>query len=197
MVSLRKNLTIFGNANLLILEQGVSIRKGARENFLKKILKLDSHAESINFNYANGSTVYNTGLGAFLTIFVALLTFTYFCSNMNVMVTNKASRVVTSVTDSAFTYNDTITSESGFRIAIGFDPRWGDAKEKIYNYLQLEVSVMKADYSRDPYFQKFYPLALYTCTDDDLKQFYDVKDSQKRIFEIIKSKMMWMCFDHS
>ena len=89
---------------------------------MNKILELDSHATPISFNYANGSNMYSTGLGAFLSIFVMLLTLTYLSSNMNVMITNKGSSTFISVKDSAFSYKETITSEDGFRIAFGLDP---------------------------------------------------------------------------
>ena len=41
------------------------------------------------------------------------------------MFKRKEDKVSIFVADSAFTYNDTITEDDGFRIAIGLDPRWG------------------------------------------------------------------------
>ena len=76
-------------------------------------------------NYANGNAVYSTGLGACLSVFVTLLTFTYLGSNLHVMFNHKGDKVSISVADSAFTYNETITQEDGFRIAVGLDPRYG------------------------------------------------------------------------
>ena len=116
------------------MDKKICTRNRFRERLSKKILDFDSYATPISFNFSNGSNMYSTGLGAFLSIFVMLITFTYLGSNMNVMVTNKGSSVFTSATDSAFTYKDTITSKDGFRIAFGLDTRWG-AEENISDYL--------------------------------------------------------------
>ena len=54
------------------------------------------------------------------------------------MIFYKGSNITTAVDDSAFTYNETTTQEDGFRLAVGFDPRWG-AAENITDYLELSV----------------------------------------------------------
>ena len=107
------------------MKQGAGIKNRVRERLTQKILELDSYGAPISFNYANGSTLYSTGLGACLNIFVTLLTLTYFCNSLRVMFNYKGSTLTASVADSVFNYNDTITYNDGFRIAIGLDPRWG------------------------------------------------------------------------
>lgn len=100
------------------------------------MLEYDNYSTAISFNYANGSAVYSTGLGACLSILVSLLTLTYLFNNLHVMIFYKGSNITTAVDDSAFTYNETTTQEDGFRLAVGFDPRWG-AAENITDYLEL------------------------------------------------------------
>ena len=75
-------------------------------------------------NYGNGSAVYSTGLGACLSVLVALLTYIYLGNNLHVMFNHKGDNVSIFVADSALTYNDTITQEDGFRLAVGLDPRY-------------------------------------------------------------------------
>ena len=73
------------------------------------MLELDGFGAPISFNYANGSVIYSTGVGAILSVFVTLITFTYLCNNLFVMLNRKGSTISAYVVDSAFTYNDTIT----------------------------------------------------------------------------------------
>lgn len=92
-----------------VVEQGTSMRNCAQSSLSKKILHLDSFGEPIRFKYSNGCEVYSTGLGACLSLFVTLITFTYFGNNLHVMFNRKGSTISAYVVDSAFTYNDTIT----------------------------------------------------------------------------------------
>ena len=101
------------------------------------MLELDGFGAPISFNYANGSVIYSTGVGAILSVFVTLITFTYLCNNLFVMLNRKGSNVAASVADSVYTYNNTITVDDGFRLAVGLDPRF--IKENIYDYLELWV----------------------------------------------------------
>ena len=88
------------------------------------MLELDGFGAPISFNYANGSVIYSTGVGAILSVFVTLITFIYFCNNLYVMVSRKESKITASVADSAYNYNSTITVDDGFRLAVGLDPRY-------------------------------------------------------------------------
>ena len=111
--------------------------------------------------------MYNTGLGASMTIFVSVITLTFLISNMHVMINYKGSTISTSISDGALTYNDTVTSQDGFRIAIGIDPGYG--AENIYDYLEIEVNVFAGDYTGDPIIEKDIKYELYNCTEEDYK----------------------------
>ena len=52
-----------------------------------------------------------------------------------------------SIADSIYNYNDTITEDDGFRIAVGFDPRSG--AENVSEYLKLSVGLFYSDFSGD------------------------------------------------
>ena len=79
------------------------MRNGVRQRLSKKILELDSFGEPISFNHPNGNAVYSTGLGACLSVFVTLITYIYFASNLHVMFNHKGDKVSISIADSAFT----------------------------------------------------------------------------------------------
>ena len=89
------------------------MRFGAKR-ISKKILEYDSYGAPINFNYSSGSTVFRTGLGACLSVFVILISFAYFANSMHVMYNRKDSKISAFIADQFFTYNDTITKDDGF-----------------------------------------------------------------------------------
>ena len=124
------------------------MRFGARR-ISKKILEYDRYGAPINFNYSSGSTVFSTGLGACLSVFVILISFAYFANSMHVMYNRKDSKISAFIADQFFTYNDTITKDDGFQMAIGFDPRQGATN--IFDYLELSVSIFRGDYSGETY----------------------------------------------
>ena len=187
-------LNICCKANLFNLEQKSGTRNGIRQQLHKKILQYDTYGEPIRFNYANGNAVYSTGLGACLSVLVTLLTYTYFGNNLHVMFKHKGDKVSISFVDSAFTYNDTVTQDDGFRLAIGLDPRFG-AKLNISDYLELRVSFYTNDFSGEKVKENFSEIQLQTCTDQDLSHFYQIKNSDKGQFSKLKASLM--CFDHS
>ena len=65
----------------------------------KKILEYDSYGAPISFKYSSGSSVFSTGLGAYLSVFVALITFTYFASCILVMHNRKDSKISAYIAD--------------------------------------------------------------------------------------------------
>ena len=116
--------------------------------------------------------VYNTGLGACLSIFVKLLTFAYLGNNLNAMFKYKGSNVNNSVADSFFTYNDAITQDDGFRIAVGIDPDAAGNKDTIARYLELTLKIKKFDFSKTPIYEETKTVELHTCSDNELSEFY-------------------------
>ena len=82
------------------------------------------------------------------------------------MLNYKGSIFTTSIADSAFTYNDTITQDDGFRIAVGFDTRW--LSKNISDYLELSVRFYNGDYTGDKIDEKNTTFDLHTCTDEEI-----------------------------
>jgi len=111
--------------------------------------------------------MYFTGLGASVSIFVSIVTLTFLISNMHVMINYKGTTISTSIGDGALTYNDTVTSQDGFRIAIGIDPGYG--APNIYDYLELQVNVFAGDYTVDPIVESDTRYELHNCTEEDYK----------------------------
>ena len=70
-----------------------------RISLSKKILEQDKYGDPISFNYVDGSPVFKTGFGAFLSLFVSILTFIYFANNLYVMFNFKGSRFSAFIAD--------------------------------------------------------------------------------------------------
>ena len=110
------------------------------------------------------------------------------------MFNHNDSKISAYIADSAFAWNNTITQEDGFHIAVGFDPRYG-AKENITDYLELSVWKFSGDYTGETRNETYTEINLHTCTDEDLNQFYQIKNSDKVQYSKLKASLM--CFDHS
>ena len=66
----------------------------------------------------------------------------------------KGSKFTAYITESAFTYNETMTQDDGFRLAVGFDSRFS-AFDNITDYIELSVSLNTGDYTGEKYVTEY------------------------------------------
>ena len=86
---------------------------------LDRLLLLDRFGTEIVLRHKNKQTKYRTSCGACMTLLTLTISLVYFSSLLIIMTQGKLDRLNTSIIDNYYDAKGRVTSQDGFRIAVG------------------------------------------------------------------------------